>query len=26
VIDRLGPDHSIEHKLGALAVLKELPS
>jgi len=26
IIDRLGPDHSLEHKLGALSILKELPS
>jgi hypothetical protein len=26
IIDRLGPDHSLEHKLGALSILKELPN
>lgn len=26
IIERLGPDHSLEHKLGALSILKELPN
>lgn len=26
IIERLGPDHSLEHKLGALSIIKELPN